>query len=146
MLFPITQEHLQRHSIIHRTDKVHRCPECGKGFNRKDHLTKHIHSHMAKRIKQELGQQPGKAGQQNNDNNSTINIQQHQSVLAHLHWEFSYACKSKQTFRRIGGRWPHSIQKWLNMFFFFFSILSNNLFEQLIHFCVIYLCFLMSCS
>ncbi|KAK4005061.1 zinc finger protein 534 [Daphnia magna] len=82
-------EHLQRHSIIHRTDKVHRCSECGKGFNRKDHLTKHIHSHLAKRIKQELGQQPGKGGQQqgqqNNDNNSTINIQQHQSVLAHLH-------------------------------------------------------------
>jgi len=80
------QEHLQRHSIIHRTDKVHRCTECGKGFNRKDHLTKHIHSHLAKRIKQELGQQPnGKGGQPNNDNNSTINIQQHQSVLAQLH-------------------------------------------------------------
>ena len=91
----LSQEHLQRHSIIHRTDKVHRCTECGKGFNRKDHLTKHIHSHLAKRIKQELGQpQPGghKGGQQQlhqhqqqQGDNTTINLQQHQSVLAHLH-------------------------------------------------------------
>ena len=85
-LFCNFQEHLQRHSIIHRTDKIHRCSECGKGFNRKDHLTKHIHSHLAKRIKQELGTgQAGKSSSQQAGNESTINIQQHQSVLAQLH-------------------------------------------------------------
>lgn len=43
---------------------MHRCNECGKGFNRKDHLTKHIHSHLTKKIKQELGQQAAKANLQ----------------------------------------------------------------------------------
>lgn len=86
------QEHLQRHSIIHRTDKIHRCTECGKGFNRKDHLTKHIHSHLAKRIKQELGTGPTTGNkpspqqqQQQQAGESTINVQQHHSVLAQLH-------------------------------------------------------------
>ena len=84
---------MQRHSIIHRTDKIHRCTECGKGFNRKDHLTKHIHSHLAKRIKQELGTgpttgnkpSPQQQQQQQQAGESTINVQQHHSVLAQLH-------------------------------------------------------------
>jgi Zinc finger, C2H2 type len=39
--------------VIHSGDKSQVCPECGKAFYRKDHLRKHLRSHVAKRIKTE---------------------------------------------------------------------------------------------
>lgn len=39
--------------VIHSGDKSQVCPECGKAFFRKDHLRKHLRSHVAKRIKTE---------------------------------------------------------------------------------------------
>jgi hypothetical protein len=38
------------------------CPECGKGFHRKDHLRKHAKSHLAKRVKEEAGIVSGGSG------------------------------------------------------------------------------------
>jgi len=51
-------EHLARHSIIHSGDKSQVCPECGKAFYRKDHLRKHLRSHVAKRVKTEHSPPP----------------------------------------------------------------------------------------
>ena len=81
---------MQRHAIIHRTDKVHRCDECGKGFNRKDHLTKHVHSHLAKKIKLEIGQQAVKTSQSQHPQQQQQPIADAsalitQSILAQLH-------------------------------------------------------------
>lgn len=39
--------------VIHSGEKSQVCPECGKAFYRKDHLRKHLRSHVAKRIKTE---------------------------------------------------------------------------------------------
>lgn len=39
--------------MIHSGEKSEVCPECGKGFHRKDHLRKHARSHLAKRVKEE---------------------------------------------------------------------------------------------
>ncbi|KAG8270822.1 hypothetical protein J6590_076508 [Homalodisca vitripennis] len=53
------KEHLNLHFVIHSGEKTEVCPECGKGFYRKDHLRKHARSHLAKRVKEELQQAGG---------------------------------------------------------------------------------------
>lgn len=83
LLFPgfKRKEHLNLHFVIHSGEKTEVCPECGKGFYRRDHLRKHARSHLTKRIKDEYNQQQLAQQRAQQEAQLSMEVQQHQLHL-----------------------------------------------------------------